>query len=43
MNQFELIEFKKQLNNLLAMGYIRPSKSLNRATVFFKNKNDGKL
>lgn len=41
VNQFELIEFKKQLNNLLAMGYIRPRKSLNRATVFFKDKNDG--
>jgi len=43
LNQRELKELKKQLNELLAKGYIRKSKSPYRAPVFFVDKKDGKL
>ena len=43
LNQKELLELKKQLNDLLSRGYIRPSKSLYGALVFLMDKKDGKL
>ena len=43
LNQKELMELKKQLNDLLERGYVRPSKSLYGALVLFVNKKDGKL
>ena len=43
LNQKELMELKKQLNDLLARGYIRPSKSPYGAPVLFVDKKDGKL
>ena len=39
----ELLELKKQLNDLLARGYVRSSKSPYGALVFFVDKKDGKL
>ena len=43
LNQKELLELKKQLNDLLSRGYIRPSKSPYGAPVLFVNKNDDKI
>ena len=43
LNQKELLELKKQLNDLLSRGYIRPSKSPYGAPVLFVDKKDGKL
>jgi hypothetical protein len=43
LNQKELLELNKQLNDLLSRGYIRPSKSPYGAPVFFVDKKDGKL
>ena len=43
LNQKELLELKKQLNDLLSRGYIRPNKSPYRAPMLFVDKNDGKL
>ena len=43
MNQRELVELKKQLNELLAKGYIRQSKSPYGAPVLFVDKKGGKL
>jgi hypothetical protein len=37
------LELKKQLNDLLARGYIRPNKSPYKALVLFVDKKDGKL
>ena len=37
------MDLKKQLNDLLARGYVRPRKSAYRALVFFMDKKDGKL
>ena len=37
------LELKKQLNVLLARGYVSPSKSLYGALVLFVDKKDGKL
>jgi hypothetical protein len=36
------MKLKKQLNYLLARGYVRPSKSSYGALVFFVDKKDGK-
>jgi hypothetical protein len=38
-----ILGVKKQLNDLLARGYIRPSRSPYRALVYFIDKKDGKL
>ena len=43
LNEKELLDLKKQLNDLLSRGYIRPSKSSYGAQVFFVDKKDGKL
>ena len=43
LNQKELLELKKQLNDLLSRGYIRPSKSPYGAPLLFVDKKDGKL
>ena len=43
LNQRELKELKTQLNELLAKGYIRKSKSPYGAPVLFVDKKDGKL
>ena len=43
LNQKELLELKKQLNDLLFKGYIKLSKSSYGAPVLFVDKNDGKL
>lgn len=43
LNQIELVKIKKQLSELLAMGYIRTTKSSYGAPVLFAKKNDGKL
>lgn len=43
LNQKELMELKKQLNDLLERGYVRPSKSPYGAPVLFVDKKDGKL
>ena len=43
LNQKELLELKKQLNDLLSRGYIRPSKSPYGAPIIFVDKKDGKL
>ena len=43
LNQKELLELKKQLNDLLSRGYIMPSKSPYGASMLFVDKKDGKL
>jgi hypothetical protein len=43
MNHEELKELKVQFENLLAKGYIKPSKSPYGAPVFFAHKKDGTL
>ena len=43
LNQNELVQFKKQVTELLARGYVRPSKSPFGAPVFFVIKKDGQL
>ena len=43
LNQKELLELKKQLNDLLSKGYIRPRKSPYGASVLSMDKKDGKL
>ena len=43
LNQKELLELKKQLNDLLSRGYIRPNKSPYGAPMLFVDKKDGKL
>ena len=43
LNQTELLELKKQLNDLLSRGYIKPSKSPYEAPVLFVDKKNGKL
>jgi hypothetical protein len=43
LNQVELMELKKKLNDLLARVYVRPSKSPYGASVLFVYKKDGKL
>ena len=43
LNQKKLLKLKKQLDDLLSRGYIRPSKSPYRALVLFVDKMDGKL
>jgi hypothetical protein len=43
LNQVELQELKRQLNELLERGYIRQSKSPFGAPVFFVSKKDGKF
>jgi hypothetical protein len=43
MNHEELKELKVQLKELLAKGYIKPSKSPYGAPVFFVHKKDGAL
>ena len=42
-NQEELLELKKQLNDLLSKCYIKQNKSLYGTLVFFVDKKDGKL
>ena len=39
----ELAKLKKQLNELLEAGFIRPSKALFGALVLFQKKHDGSL
>jgi hypothetical protein len=41
MNPAELVELKKQLDDLLSKGLIRPSSSSWRSPVFFVDKSDG--
>ena len=41
--QNEFVELKRLLTELLARGYVRPSKSPFGALVFFVNKNDGQM
>ena len=41
LNQVELAELKKQLNELLEKGYVRPSKSPYGAPILFVVKKDG--
>jgi hypothetical protein len=43
MSHEELKELKVQLEELLAKGYIKPSKSPYGALVLFVHKKDGKL
>lgn len=43
LNQIELEELKRQLSELLARDYIRPSKSPFGFPVVFVSKKDGKL
>ena len=43
LNQKELLELKKQFNDLLSRGYIRPSKSPHGAPMLFVDKKAGKL
>ena len=43
LNQKELLELKKQFNDLLSTGYIRPNKSRYGVLVLFVDKKDGKL
>ena len=43
LNQKELLELKKQLNDMLSRGYIRPRKSPYGASLLFVDKKDGKL
>ncbi len=43
MSHEELKELKVQLEKLFAKGYIKPSKSLYGAVVFFVHKKDGTL
>jgi hypothetical protein len=43
LNQSELVELKRQLTELLARGYIRPSKSPFDAPVLFVSKKGGQL
>jgi hypothetical protein len=43
MNHEELKELKVQLEELLAKGYIKPSKSPNGAPILFVHKKDGTL
>lgn len=43
MSPLELQEAKTQIDDLLARGYIRPSKSRYGAPILFARKNDGKL
>ena len=43
LDQKKLMELKGQLNELLARGYVRPSKSPYGAPVLFVDKKDGKL
>ena len=42
-NQKKLIELKRQLTDLLAWGYVWPSKSSFGVPVFFVNKKGGQL
>jgi hypothetical protein len=41
MNPAELVELKKQLDDLLSKGFIRPSSSAWRSPVLFVDKSDG--
>jgi hypothetical protein len=41
MNPAELVELKKQLDDLLSKGLIRPSSSSWRSPVLFVGKSDG--
>ena len=43
LNQNKLVELKRQLTELLARGYVRPSKSPFGASVFFVNKKGGQM
>ena len=43
LNQKELLELKKQFNDLLSKSYIKPNKSPYEALVLFVDKKDGKL
>jgi hypothetical protein len=43
MSHEELKELKAQLEELIAKGYIKPSKSPNGAPVLFVHKKDGML
>jgi hypothetical protein len=43
LNQVELLELKRQLRELLARGYIQPSKLPFGAPVLFMSKKGGKL
>ena len=43
LNQSELVELKRQLTELLARGYVRPSKSPFGAPVLFVSKKGGQL
>jgi hypothetical protein len=43
LNQKQLLELKKQFNDLLSRGSIRPSKLPYRASVLFVNKKNSKL
>ena len=39
----ELVELKKKLNELLEVGFVRPSKTPFRASMLFQNKHDRSL
>lgn len=39
----ELAELRKQLDGLLEVGFVRPSKAPYRAPVLFQKKHDGSL
>jgi hypothetical protein len=41
MNPAELVELKKQLDDLLSKGFIQPSSSAWRSPVLFVDKSDG--
>jgi hypothetical protein len=43
LNQLKLQELKRQFNELLKSGYIRPRKSPFGAPVLFVSKKDGKF
>ena len=43
MAPLELVELRKQLDELLQAGFIRPSKGLFGAPMLFQNKQDGSL
>ena len=43
LNLNDLVELKRQLTELLARDYVRPSKSPLRAPVFFASKNGSQM
>ncbi|KAL0434185.1 UNVERIFIED_CONTAM: hypothetical protein Slati_2752800 [Sesamum latifolium] len=43
ISQLELVELKKQLNDMLESGMIKPAKSSYGATILFQKKADGSL